>query len=127
MDTLSALADTPRQNFSRNSLDRLLAGRINIQNEQRISVCKRSNEFLHQIARTRVAMRLEDNVNLAESTLLRSRKRSPDLRRMMPIIVDHTDSRRLPAQLKAPVDPAEFIERTTNRLDLDIQPHTHRD
>ena len=65
-------------------------------------------------------------MNFAESTLPRRRQRRLDLRGMVPVFVNHAHPRRPPAQLKAPLNPAELIERAADRFHANIQPHAHR-
>src|SRR5580692_5861393 len=75
------LANPLRENFSRNPLDRLLTGRVNVEHEQRISIAEGGREVVHQVARTRIAMRLEDDMDLAKPALSRRRQCSLDLGR----------------------------------------------
>src|SRR5579863_1809712 len=116
-----SFADPRGQRFGGNTFDRLFAGGINIQHKQRIGVAEGGSEFFHQVARARVAMRLEYDVNLAEAALLRRRQRGFDLGWMMAIIVDHAHTRSTPAKLEAPVYAAELIERRADRLNSNIQ------
>ena len=120
------LADGLRQRFPADSLDRPLTRRINIEHKQRIRIAKRRGEFLDQIARARVPVRLEHNMNFAKPALSRRRQRRLDLRRMVPVIVYHAHARHPPAQLEAPVHSTELVERNADRLHLNIKPHPHR-
>ncbi len=124
--TPTPLADRPRQPFPADPLNRLLARRINIEHEQRIRIAKRRSELFDQIARPRVPVRLKDDMNFAKPARPRRRQRGLNLRRMVPVIVNHAHARSPPAQLKAPVNSAELVEPGANRLHANIQPHAHR-
>ena len=87
---------------------------INVQHHQRVGVVESGRKFVHQIAGAGVAMRLEDDVDLAIAALPRRRQRRPNLGRMMAVVVNHADARGLPAQLKAPVHAAEILQRVAN-------------
>src|SRR5580658_6127996 len=111
------LVNPLRQDFARDAFDGLLACGVNVEDEQRIGVGEGGRESFHQVARARVAMRLEDDVNLAKTALPRRGQRGLDLSGMVPVIVDHTHARVAPAQLEAPVNAAELVERRANLLD----------
>src|SRR5262245_20322072 len=72
-------------------------------------------------------MRLEDDVNLAESALLRRSERHLDLGGLVFVVSDHADARRAAAQLKAPVDPTELIERSPDCIHADVEPDSNSD
>src|SRR5258708_16014217 len=119
------LADRPGQGLPGDALNRLLARRIDVEDEQRIRIAKRRSEIVNQIARARVPVRLEDHMNLAEPALFRGRQRCLDLRRMMTVIVDHGYARHPATQLKPAVDSAELVKSSSNRLNSDIQPNAY--
>ena len=95
------------RSLSRDAFDGLLAGGVNIQHEQRVGIGEGGGELVHQVAGAGVAMRLEDDVDLAKSALARGGQRGPNLGGMVAVVVDHADARGLAAQLEAAVDAAE--------------------
>src|SRR4029077_7709764 len=90
-----------------------------------IAMSSGDSEVLDQIAGPRVPMRLEHDMNLAKAALPRRRQRRLDLRRMVPLVVNDTNTRRPPAQLESPVNPAELVQARADRLHSNIQPHSH--
>ena len=103
-----------RQRFPRYPFNRPFAGGVDIEHEERVGVVERRSEFFHQVAGSRVAMRLEDDVNLAECALAGGRERSFDFGRMMAVVVDNADACDASPELKTAVDAAELVERGTN-------------
>ena len=59
-------------------------------------------------------MRLEDNVNTAESALPSRSQRGANFRRMVTVIVNHADSRRCAFELEAAIHAAKGFERGAN-------------
>src|SRR5207249_9517872 len=109
------------QCLARYAFDRLLAGGIDIQNDQAVRVLKRSCKLVHQITGSGIAMRLEDHMNLAKATLPGGGKGGANFRGMVAVVIDYADPRNLAPQLEATVDAVEVFESRANLLDLEIQ------
>src|SRR5262249_31535992 len=110
----TTFANSPRKRLSRDSLDRLLAGGVDVQHDQRIGICEGRGEFIHQVASPGVAMRLEDDVNLEVSALARSSQRGTNFRWVMCVIVDDGYADSLTAKLETTVNAAESLKRFTD-------------
>src|SRR5208283_2754998 len=78
-------------------------------------------ELIEQQLRSRVAMRLENHMHLAETALPCRRQRCADLRGMMSVIVDHRHAIRGADLLKAAVHAVEVLQRAANVLDGHIE------
>src|SRR5262245_50247509 len=76
------------QGRRRNSLDRTLTRRIDVQNQHNICKIERARKIIEEMKGPRIAMRLEDRENAAEITRFGGAKRGPNLGGMMSIIVD---------------------------------------
>ena len=77
-------------------------------------------ELLHQITSAGVAVRLEDDVNLAEAALPGRSQSRFDLCGMVSVVVDHTDAGGASAQLEAAINPSKLIERALDRFDINV-------
>src|SRR5208282_6479483 len=97
----------------------------NIEDQQRIRVAKGSGEVRKQIARARIPMRLKSDMHLAKPALPRRSQRSFDLRRMVPIVVNHAHPASPPPHLKAAVHSAELIKPGADGYNVNIQTHAH--
>src|SRR5215831_3535387 len=90
------------------------AGWINIQDENAIRIAESGAEFFQQIARTGVAMGLENDVDAPEAALPRGGQSGADFRGMVSVIVNHAYSGSMPAQLEAAVHATEIFESLAN-------------
>lgn len=70
-------------------------------------------------------MGLKDDVNFAESALAGGGERGPDFGGMMTVVVDDADTGDPSAQLKAPVNSAELIERRADGIHRNIETNPH--
>src|SRR3984957_18271249 len=114
-------SNAPNQSLRRNPFDRLLVRRINIKQAKRVRVAKSVGKVVHQIARPGKSMRLKDHMHPAKSTLPSRRQGRPNLRWMMPIIVDHTYATRVSLDLKTPVHSAKSIQARAYLVRRNIQ------
>src|SRR5215831_10168054 len=124
---MAELANPIDEGFRGHPFDRLLRRRIDIHHEETVCLVKGARELIHQVKRPRVAMWLKQHVDAAEPAQAGSIERSPDLSRMMAVIVHHGDAAFLAAQLKAPVDPAEDGEAFADRVRIHLELHRNRD
>src|SRR5947208_4036416 len=81
-----------------------LAGCIDVEHPNVVGIRKSCSKFPQQVLSARVAMRLENHVNLLGPALPCCRQGSAYLRGMMAIIIDHADVPNLALKLEAPVD-----------------------
>ena len=111
---IHALAMDPLyQRLGRDAGNRLLAGRVDIQHLHRRRIVEGVHKFLHQIARSRVAVRLEDHMHPAVPAFLRRPQRRANLRRMVPVIVHHRHPAHAALHLEAPVDSAKRLQSSS--------------
>ena len=85
----AGLSDPAGQQLAGDARNRRLARSVDVEHQNRIGIAECVGEFIQQQLRARVAMRLKDNVDLAEATLPRRSQRGADLRGMMSVVVDH--------------------------------------
>ena len=111
---MALLRDAARQGIGGNAFDGLLAGGIDVEDEERVGIGKGGGEFVHQVAGAGVAVRLKDDMQAAEPALAGRGQGGSDLGGMMTVIVNHADSGSLPAKLEAAIDPAETVEGSAN-------------
>ena len=76
-----------------------------------VGVVEGVEEVVEEVARARVAMRLERDDQAAAEALACRAQRGADLRRVMAVVVDHQDAALLAAHLEAAMDAAELLER----------------
>src|SRR6185369_3524330 len=99
------------------SLNGILAGWINIENQHHIREIECPREIVKEMERSRVSMRLEDRKNAAEISRLRGTERRANFGRMMSVVVDDGYAvTRL--DLESPIDSAETFERRGNDMRL---------
>ena len=107
-------------------INRFLARRINIQNLNRGSILKRGRKLVHQIPSPRIPVWLENHMRPSKPTVLRRPKRSPNLRRMVPIIIHYGHTPHTALDLKPPVHAAKIPQPLRNRLWRHIQLQSNR-
>ena len=106
-----------RQRASVGGDDRRLAGGIDLREEQRVDRRQHADEILEQVARARVAMRLEgEHQPSSGKASARRGERRRHLRRMMAVVVDQRErpppcERDVAEALEAAPDTLEFGER----------------
>src|SRR3990170_932185 len=105
----------------------LLAGGVDVHNDDRIGLVKGRKELVEKVLRPRIPVRLEHRNHLAAGSGLCSGERGPDLRRVMAVIVDNRDPVDLALDLEAALHAAETPERRTDYLDVDIELSRHGD
>ena len=72
--------------------NRRLAGGVHLGHQQRVAGGQHGGEIVEQVARARVAMRLERQHHAAPGVALADRvERRGDFRRVMPVVVDDRD------------------------------------
>src|SRR5438067_9078823 len=113
---MSKVLDTSYQSLGSNARNRRLGRGIDIHYVHTVGLVKCAPKFVHQRLRSGVAMRLEQHVNSCVAAGAGSRESCTDLRRMVPIIVNHGDSARRAADLETPVDAAELLQALPNGL-----------
>src|ERR1700722_14322387 len=109
------------QSFGCNSLNRLLARRINVEQANRIGIGEGGSEFIHKIASTSKEMRLEDDMYASESALSSARESGPNFGRVMPVIVNHANASGFALELKAPVHAAKPVKSRTDLFDRNVE------
>src|SRR5438552_1782177 len=70
-------------------------------------------------------MRLEDHMNFAIAALPCCSQRGANFRGMMPVIINHCHSARLPANLKTAIYTAKIFEGLLDMRHGNIQPDSH--
>src|SRR4029077_15471974 len=116
----------PCQSFSGDALDRGFAGGINVEDGQRVGILKRGGEFVHEVARTSVAVGLKNDVDFAEATLPRRRQRGANLGRVWAVVIDHADACSFAPQLEATVNAAEVFEGGADADGRDVETDSDR-
>src|SRR5271163_2266738 len=84
-------------------------------------------KLIQQGMRARIAVRLEDDVNLPIVAQPRRRERGANLRRMVAVIVDYVNSALFSAGLKAPVHACVSFHRGANYIHCDVEFQADRD
>src|SRR5581483_4139046 len=101
--------------------DGVLAGRVDIEHLNRGGVVKGVHELIHEIARARVAMRLEDDVDRAIATIPRGADGSAYLSGMVAVVVDNRDATGTAANLEAAVDAVKGSQPGGNGFGRNLQ------
>src|SRR5689334_13148759 len=91
LNSFATLLYSPGERFRRDTFDRRLTCCVYIKDVKRVCVIKRAGKLIHKVAGASIAVRLENNVNFVEVTLLRCSQRRANLCRMVTVIIDHTD------------------------------------
>src|SRR5229473_7022443 len=86
---MAGFANGIGQGFASYAGDGWLAGGVNVSNNQNVGLVERAREFVPQMLRARVAMRLEKHQQSIELANARGFQRRTDLSRVMAIVVDH--------------------------------------
>ena len=81
---------------------------IDVGQHQLVGGVEGIEELAEQIARARVAVRLEEHDQAAAEALARRRQGGADLGRMVTVVADHHDAAGFAAHLEAAVDAAEL-------------------
>ncbi len=120
---LAARAHRARERAAVGVRDRRFAGRIDLGQHEHVGFGEHVREVVEQIARARVAMRLErDDEPLLRPAVARGREHGRELARMMTVVVDEHRAavveRDVAADLEAPADAFELLERALHRLGL---------
>ena len=107
--------------------DRRLTRRIHIRDQRDIGVAKRASEFLLQLQRSRIAMRLEHAQHPLAPGVPRGRQRRLHLARMMPVIVhDHVTLAAI-LDLEATARAAKCLERLRDIRERNTEFRRQRD
>ncbi len=111
--------------------DRRFARGIDLGQQQHVGAGQHLHEILEQVARARVAVRLEgEHQAAARKGDARRLQRRRHLRRVMAVVVDQREAARTPfarrhlhvaVVLEAPADAAEFRERALDRVAGNLQ------
>ena len=124
---VSSLMNPLGQNLSGSySFDWRFTRGINVENEQTVGIVERMHKLVHERLRAGVTMRLEDDVNFAETALPRRREGGANLGRMMPVVVDHADSVNRASQLEATIHAAKVLKGCADLLDADVKTDANR-
>src|SRR5882672_4221838 len=113
---MAVRAQAEHEMIAVDALDRRLAGRIDLGDNNRIGIVEAGTEFLEQRLQAGEAMRLNDGDDLAVGGFTRRFKDGGYLDRMVTVIVDHGDAVPLPGPGKAPLDAAEACHRLADRI-----------
>src|SRR3990172_7267659 len=105
----------------------LLAGGVDVHNDDRIGLVEGRKELIKKVLRPRIPVRLEHRDHPAAGSGLCGGERGPDLRRVMAVIVDDGDPVDLALDLEAALHAAETPERGTDYLDVDVELPRHGD
>ena len=94
------------------ALNRVFARRVDVGDEEHVGVVEGARELVHLVLRPRVAVRLEEDDDAAAGrAYLRRGERRLDLRRVVPVVVNHQHARLLALELEAAVSVRELRER----------------
>ena len=95
--------------------------------EHGIGIAERGGEFIEQQLRARVAVRLKDDVDLAEAALPRRRQRGANLGGMMAVVVDHGDAVGAALELEAAIHAVEVGQAFADLVDRNVQSNADGD
>ncbi len=109
------------------ALDGLLARGIDVEDDERVGIAEGLGEIVHQLLRSAIAVRLENDMNFAIAALLCGGKGGTDFGRVMAVVVDHTDSSARAPELKAAVNPTEVVEGGADVFQANVETHADRD
>ena len=123
----------PRERIARHNAfavgagDRRLAGGVHLVDDERVGVGEHLRELVEQVARARVAMRLEGEHDAAAGPALAGGlDRRGDLGRVMAVVVDERDACRcavatVAEELQPALDALEAGERALDRAVVDLE------
>src|SRR5580698_4925946 len=101
---VAGLANRFGERFARNARDGLLAGGVNVGEDENVGLIEGAAEVVPQRLRARIAMRLKKNQRAIELRGARRLQRRFDLHRVMAVVVNHRDA----------VDDAFHVKATAN-------------
>src|SRR5713101_785421 len=105
---VASLANGGGQGFAGDAGDSRLAGGVNVGEHQHVSLIKGAAEFVPQMLRARVTVRLEEQQQAIELANARGFERGADFGGVMAVIVDHGNVVDRAFNVEAPADSREL-------------------
>ena len=115
-----------RQGLRMDPGDGRFAGRVDIGDHQHVGILERGEELVVQVEGAAVPVRLERDDQAAAEAAASGRERGTDLRRVVPVVVDHEHPPGLALDLEAALDAREAGERPLDRRERHLQVQGHR-
>ena len=113
--------ERPVEHLAVEAVDRLLASAVDVGQDEHVGRIEGIEKLAEQIARARVAMRLEEDHQAAAEAFACGRQRGANLGRMMAVVAHHHHAAGLAAQLEAAVDAAELAQRLDGLVESDAE------
>src|SRR5713101_3390054 len=113
---VASLANGGGQGFAGYAGDSRLAGGVNVGEHQHVGLIKGAAEFVPQMLRARVTVRLEEQPQAIELANTRGFERGADFGGVMAVIVDHGNVVDRAFNVEAPADSREFAEAIADQL-----------
>src|SRR5712672_295995 len=118
---MAGFANGIGQSLAGYARDWRLAGRVNIGNHQNIGLVESAREFVPEMLRAGVAVRLEKHQEAIELADARGFQGGPDLGRMMAVVVDHCDIVDGALNVEAPTDAGKFAQTFANQFGGNVE------
>src|SRR5215510_13967952 len=113
------------QRAASDSFDRIFACGVDVCDQQKFGAVKRSCKVIFQIAGASISVGLKQG-HYSPPGCTSCRKRCPDLRRMMTVIINHQPSAFFTFNLKPAFRSSKFSECTRNVFELDAKVESYR-
>src|SRR5258707_1389783 len=107
---MAGFTDRIGQGFAGYARDWRLAGSVNIGNHQNIGLVESAREFVPEMLRAGIAVRLKEHQQPIELADARGFQGGANLRRMMAVVVDHGNVVDRAFNVEAPTDAGKFAE-----------------
>src|SRR6266404_5022397 len=111
---VAGFANGVGQSLAGYARDWRLAGRVNIGNHQNIGLVESAREFVPEMLRAGIAVRLEKHQEAIELADARGLQGGPDLRGMVAVVVDHGNVVDGALNVEAPTDAGKFAQAFAN-------------
>src|SRR5882672_9943912 len=111
---MAGFANGVGQSLAGYARDWRLAGRVNIGNHQNIGLVESAREFVPEMLRAGVAVRLEKHQEAIEFADARGLQGGPDLGRVMAVVVDHGNVVDGALNVEAPTNAGKFGQAFAN-------------
>lgn len=105
----------------------ILTSRIDVEYLDRVGIPEGTGEFLHEVARPREAVRLEENMHFAETTILSRSQSRAYLSGVVAVVIDDGDTADDAFGLEAPINAAKGAQAYGDLFRGETELNTNRD
>src|SRR5712672_2048477 len=118
---VAGFADGIGQRFAGYARDGRLAGSVDVGDNQNVGLVERAREFVPEMLRARVAVRLEKHQETIELADARGFQGGADLGRVMAVVVDHGNVVDRAFNVEAPTNAGKFAQAFANQFGGNVE------